>query len=72
LEFDDVVRILHIDQLDFIEKRFSEEQYARGVGLVYKKISFLDTQCSPNCVGETIEDFAESGFIVELQLMDHN
>lgn len=72
LVLDEVLKIVHVDDEDFLEKRYSEEQYAANVGLVYKKMVILDTQCSPNCAGESFEEYAESGFILELSLIESN
>ena len=68
---DQVIKITHVDDEDFLEKRYSEEQYAIDIGLVYKKMIILDTQCNP-CTGDTFEENAETGFILELSLIESN
>ena len=68
---DDVIKIIQVDDEDFLEKRYSEEQYARDIGMVYKKMIILDTQCDP-CIGTTFEEYAETGFILELSLIESN
>tara|TARA_R110000737_G_C14518253_1_gene474904 strand:+ start:278 stop:991 length:714 start_codon:yes stop_codon:yes gene_type:complete len=40
----DVLDIAHIDEFSFISKRFSTESYAKGIGLVERKMEIFDTQ----------------------------
>lgn len=72
LVLDEVLKVIQVDDEDFLEKRYSEEQFAKGVGMVYKKMIILDTQCAPNCIGDTFADYAEVGFIMELSLIESN
>ena len=44
LSFDSVVTVLQQDQLNIIEKKYSIEKYAKGVGMVYKEYISLDFQ----------------------------
>ncbi len=71
----DVTRVVQVDSENLIEKRFSEEIYARGVGMVYKEQQILDTQCGgnlSNCIGQPWEDIAEKGYILKMELIDTN
>lgn len=63
--YDDVVTITAVDREISIEKRFSQEKYARNVGLIYQRIEILDTQ-NENVV-LPFEQRAERGFIVEIR-----
>lgn len=42
--YPDILDIEHIDDFSFISKRFSTESYAKGVGLVERKMEIFDTQ----------------------------
>lgn len=70
--FDDVVTVYQADDENFLRLRHSYEQYAKGVGLVYREASILDTQCVSACVNETWESKAEEGFIVRQSIRDYN
>lgn len=69
---DEVIKVSHVNFEDLFEKRISEEYFAKGIGLVEKKMTILDTQC-PNdntCQGDTFEDWAEIGFILHQRLIE--
>lgn len=75
LNFDDILTVQHADDENLIERRFVEEQYARGVGLVEKTVMILDTQCNgnlSNCIGVPWEEKAEKGFILKMVVNSHN
>lgn len=75
LNFDDLLTIQHADDENLIERRFVEEKYARGVGLVNKTMIILDTQCGGNlsdCIGLPWEDKAEKGFILTMTVNAYN
>lgn len=67
-----------------INHRVSIEKYARGVGLVYKEMKILDTQCQIGasecggndslsyCNGISWEEKAERGLILRQSVVDHN
>ena len=42
--YPEVLDISHIDDVTFISKRFSTESYAKGIGLVERKMEIFDTQ----------------------------
>lgn len=68
-EYSDVLTVLQADREILIEKRYSEEKYAKGVGLIYKKLEVLDTQDTNT--GVSFYNRAERGFILELKLLSH-
>lgn len=75
LNFDDILTIHHADDENLIERRFVEEKYAAGVGLVSKTMMILDTQCDgnlSNCVDLSWEEKAEKGFILKMTVNNYN
>jgi len=72
LAFDEVTTIQQANSENLIELRFSEEKYAKGVGLVYRHMKILDTQCISECVNQDWEDKAEKGYILTQQIIDYN
>ena len=72
LNFDDVAIISQADSENLIEIRESEEHYAKGVGLVFREMRILDTQCISECEGQTWEEKAEKGFILRQEIIDFN
>lgn len=72
LDFEDVLTVLHADSENVIERRYVEERYARGVGLIFKSQQILDTQCIVECEGQTWEQKAEKGFILTQRLIEYN
>ncbi len=70
--FPDVVTIQNADSENLIELRQAHEKYARDVGLVYRELWILDTQCIEDCIGMNWEEKAEKGFILKQTLIDHN
>lgn len=68
--FDSTVVVFHANSNNFIERRFNKEIYAKGIGLVMKEMSILDSQLSN---GERVwPDDAEKGFTLRQTLIDHN
>ncbi|MGH1336749.1 MAG: hypothetical protein ACRBFS_11540 [Aureispira sp.] len=80
--YPDAVQVMQVDKTNNIERRYSAEVYAKGVGLVYKEMRILDTQCrTPKCVGVSNiadclntpwETKTEKGYILIQSLMEHN
>ncbi|MFT5167157.1 MAG: hypothetical protein ACI8P3_002394 [Saprospiraceae bacterium] len=70
--YDDAVQITQADNENLIERRFSREQYVKDIGLAYKEMKILDTQCITGCEGQSWEEKAEKGFIVRQSLIDFN
>lgn len=67
--FDSCVVVAHIDDENLFEKKYSQEIYAKGVGLVYKEMIVLKTQAPPN--GQPFLDRAESGFIIKQTIKNY-
>lgn len=70
--FPEVATIQNADSENLIELRLAHEKYARGVGLVYRELWILDTQCIEDCIGMSWEEKAEKGFILRQTLLEHN
>jgi hypothetical protein len=73
IEYKDVLNIIQTDTDNFIEKRYSAEDYAKGVGMIYKKMMILNTQ-KVELQTTPWELKAEEGFILEQKLIsfEHN
>jgi hypothetical protein len=62
-----------------LEQRLWTEKYVKGIGLVYRELWILDTQCE-SCCGNDLavcdalpwEEKAEKGFILKQVITDHN
>ena len=63
ISFQDVHTITLADHENRLEIRSGIEQYARGYGLIYKKLMILDTQCFDQCANIPWEEKAERGHI---------
>ena len=79
IEYDSVSTIVQsAPSENKINHRYSLEKYARGVGLVYKEMRILDTQCCEffpelgMCDGIPWEEKAEKGLIYRQSVIDHN
>ncbi len=73
--FDSTLLVQQVDYENLIELRSSVERYAKGIGLVYKELKILDTQCGGNlaaCQGLSWEEKAEKGFIYRMRLIAHD
>ena len=69
-EYDEVAVVTHVDDENVIELRYVEEQYAKGVGLIYKEMLILDTQNTAS--DAPWREKAEKGFILRQQLIQRN
>ena len=80
MSFDRVATVSLADFESIIEYRYAIEQYARGVGLIYREMFIADTQCTFCCGGDTgaacqglsWEDKAEHGFILRHRLISYD
>ncbi len=74
--FDDILSVnTRIDATNQVELRRLEEKYARGIGLVSKSLSVLDTQCKGEliqCAAIPWEQKAERGFRLRWTIKGHN
>ena len=75
---DSTVLVIQADLENNIERRYSVERYARNIGLVSRVQKILDTQCSqyPNGIADCInlpwEEKAQSGYILKMNMIEHN
>ncbi|MDX1479178.1 MAG: hypothetical protein R3301_15795 [Saprospiraceae bacterium] len=75
LAFSDVMTCLQADDDNEIERRFVMEQYARGVGLIARVDTILDSYCKrigqiEPCFGLSWIEKGEKGYILVQQLID--
>jgi len=70
--FDSTSTISYSNSENVIELRFAKEQYAKNIGLISKEYLILDTQCISDCIGMTWEEKAEQGFVLRMNMIDHN
>jgi len=73
--YEDVATLQQADDENLIEIRFSQEKYARGVGLVYRELQIMDTQCGGNpidCENLPWEEKAQKGIILRQTLIESN
>lgn len=68
--FENVTTISQADEENLIERRYSIEKYAKGVGLVYREMEIYDTQE----IDETIPwvDKADKGFKLVMVVLDYD
>ena len=74
--FENVLTVRQADLENLIELRRVEEWYAPNVGLIYRQLEILDTQCRNCCNGDTQQclnlqwnEKAEQGLIVVERLI---
>lgn len=82
LSFDSTLTVSQSNYQNAILIRYSLEKYAKNVGLIYKELKILETQCktcSPNntpcitnCQSKPWEEKAENGFILKMTAKAHN
>lgn len=70
--YDSVATIIQAESENVIELRLSTEKYARGIGLIYREMKILDTQCIAGCEGKSWEEKAQKGFILRQVLTGYN
>jgi hypothetical protein len=68
LLFDSCVTVNQLDEENLIEKKYSIEQYSKGVGMVFKEEKFLGKQRNLSSGW----DFPETGIWVRYKIIDHN
>lgn len=69
-EFNNVAVVIHADDENVIERRYVEEHYAKGVGLIYREMMILDTQKTDSSDPWAVK--ADEGFIVRQRLIQQN
>ncbi len=71
-QFAETVTVEEANNENLIELRRSSAIYAKDIGLVYRELWILDTQCIDDCIGKTWEEKAEKGFILRQTILKHN
>lgn len=72
MAFDSTLSILQQDDENLLEKTYSLEQYAKGVGMIYKELWHLTTQrVDPASQLLPFEEKAENGFILKMTVIDY-
>ncbi len=70
VSYSDLVTVVLTNTSSIIERRFAQEQYAKGVGLISAEYMILDTQCN-DCGDDWLEK-AEQGYTLNQVLINHN
>jgi hypothetical protein len=70
--FDDLLTVQQANSENAVERRYSVEKYARGIGLVYKEQMILDTQCLEECQNMSWNEKAHKGWILSKKLIRYN
>ncbi|MDX1406854.1 MAG: hypothetical protein R3330_01940 [Saprospiraceae bacterium] len=75
LMFGDVMTCQQADDDNEIERRYVREQYARGIGLITRNDTILDSYCKrigqiEPCFGLSWMEKGEKGYILQQQLID--
>lgn len=63
ISVDSTIKVAHIDNQTSIDRTFSEEKYARGIGLVYRNFLFWDK-------GSGV--YSNNSYGVIMKMIDHN
>lgn len=76
-EYAAVTTVQQSDSDNPIEKRFSIEKYAKGVGMVMRERQIVDSYCKylgvlDQCIGKEWSEKAGRGFFTREVLIDHN
>lgn len=71
-QFDETATVQEAASENLIELRRSKSVYAKSIGLVYRELWILDTQCIDDCAGLPWEEKAEKGFILKQTILNHN
>lgn len=66
-QYPNTLEIQFSDYENAIELRRGTERYAANLGLVYRELSVLNTQCLNNCLGQSWEKKAQAGFILKMR-----
>ena len=66
-QYPNTLEIQFSDYENAIELRRGTERYAANLGLVYRELSVLNTQCLSACQGQAWEKKAQSGFILKMR-----
>ena len=67
IDYDEVLHVSHINEQSFIDRRLSEEFYAKDIGLIQRKMEIFDTQNGNTSIPWV--DRAEEGFQLNQSLL---
>jgi len=74
--YDEVTTVLQTEFESATDWRYAKEQYAKGIGLVYREWQILHTQCKlccemdfSDCISLTWEEKVEDGFTLKQRLL---
>ena len=72
-----VMKVIQVDSDDDLMKRYVHETYVRGIGLVARTDTILDSKCIAlgdfgPCIGEAWIDHASKGYILSQVMIGHN
>jgi hypothetical protein len=65
LTVDSTIKVAHVDSKDAIERIFSEEKYAKGIGLVYRNFNYWNNG-TPNGT------YTDNSYGILMKMIDHN
>jgi hypothetical protein len=65
LTIDSTIKVAQIDDLSAIDRTFSEEKYAKGIGLIYRNFLYWNK-------GNANGTYSDASYGVILKMIDHN
>jgi len=75
--FDSVMTCMQADDDNVLERRYVMEKYAKGLGLVFRMDTIVDSRCERlgdfgPCEGMQWMQKGEKGYIMRMELINHN
>lgn len=75
--FDEVMTCYQADDDNELERRYVLEKYAKGIGLVFRSDTIVDSRCERlgdfgPCIGQNWLQKGEKGYILRMELINHN
>ncbi|MEL6389659.1 MAG: hypothetical protein AAFQ02_05820 [Bacteroidota bacterium] len=70
--YSDIIEVELASTENRLELRQANELYAAGIGLIYRGVNVLDTQCFDDCADVPWEEKAEQGHIYRQEIIDYN
>ena len=71
--YSDVIKVTQAQYVNDIEQRLSFEKYSPNIGMIYREMSILDSQCfEPECEDMDWIDKANRGYQLRQTLIEHN
>lgn len=69
--YDNVTTVTLAELDNKVERRYAQEQYASGVGLIYSDIQVFDTQCFDDCPSSDWLEKADAGHRITKELISY-